>query len=241
MVTASPTNLTTPTPPESIPPLRDGDHLTRAEFERRYQAMPEVKKAELIAGVVYLPSPVSNHHAATHFDMIGLLGTYRFATPGVVGSDNGSVRLEPESMPQPDLFLRILESHGGHSRRTVDGYIEGGPEFVVEIALTSVHYDLNVKLPLYQHNGVCEYVVWRVEDQAVDWFILRDGQYQRLPLSEGVYHSEALPGLWLDPAALIRGDLDQLIRVMRQGIDSPEHAAFVQRLRERAAQAPTPP
>jgi Uma2 family endonuclease len=214
------------------PPLRDGDRMTRAEFERRYDAMPEVKKAELIEGVVHMPSPVSDDHGPPHFRLSGILFLYTVATPGVVGSDNGSIRLEPESMPQPDLFLRILETHGGRSRRTPDRFIEGGPELVLEIAVTNAAYDLNVKLPLYQRNGVREYVVWRVEDQAVDWFVLRDGQYQRLALTEGVYHSEGLPGLWLDPAALIGGDATQLVRVMQQGIASPEHADFVQRLQQ---------
>jgi hypothetical protein len=41
-----------------IPPLENGDRLTRAEFERRYDAMPNLKKAELIKGIVYLGSPV---------------------------------------------------------------------------------------------------------------------------------------------------------------------------------------
>src|SRR5271165_5654942 len=94
-----------------IPRLENGERMTRAEFERRYDAMPELKKAELIEGVVYLPSPVSDDHGTAHFDMAGLLGMYWLSTPGVVGSDSGSVRLHPESMPQPDLFLRILETH----------------------------------------------------------------------------------------------------------------------------------
>ena len=37
--------------PIEIPPLESGDHLTRHEFERRYQARPDIKKAELIEGV----------------------------------------------------------------------------------------------------------------------------------------------------------------------------------------------
>ena len=47
-----------PGPESVIPPLEPGDRLSRAEFERRYDAMPNLKKAELIEGVVYMPSPV---------------------------------------------------------------------------------------------------------------------------------------------------------------------------------------
>ena len=50
-----------------LPPLENGDRLTRDEFERRYEAMPHLKKAELIEGVVYVPSPVRYHrHTVAH-------------------------------------------------------------------------------------------------------------------------------------------------------------------------------
>ena len=228
------------TTPEVVPPLRDGDRLSRAEFARRYDAMPGLKKAELIRGVVYMPPPpVFDDHAAPHFNVIFWLGLYGAHTPGVVGSDNGSVRMEPESMPQPDAFLRILETHCGKSKRTPDRYIEGGPELVAEVAVTSAKYDLNIKLPLYRDNGVLEYLVLRVEDRAVDWFVLRGDAYERLPLApDGVYRSEILPGLWLDAHALFRGDLPAVMRALQQGVSSPEHAAFVQRLQQAAAQQP---
>jgi Uma2 family endonuclease len=222
---------------EAIPPLRDGDRLTRAEFERRYDAMPGLKKAELIRGVVYMPPPpVFDDHAAPHFNVIFWLGLYGAHTPGVVGSDNGSIRMEPESMPQPDAFLRILETHGGKLKRTPDRYIEGGPELAAEVAVTSAKYDLNIKLPLYRDNGVQEYLVWRVVDRAVDWFVLRGDTYERLPLSaDGIYRSEILPGLWLDAGALFRGDLPAVMQALQQGVNSPEHAAFVQKLQQAAA------
>ncbi len=123
-----------PPTPETTPKLHNGDHLAAVEFERRYEAMPEVKKAQLIDGVVYMPSPVTEHHSAPHFDLIGWLCVYRWGTPGVAGSDNGTVRLNLENEPQPDAFLRILETHGGQSRRDEDGYITGAPELAAEIA-----------------------------------------------------------------------------------------------------------
>jgi len=100
-----------------ILPLENGDRLTRPEFERRYAAMPHVKKAELIEGVVYMPSLVSNEHAQPYFDLIAWLAFYRVATPGIAGGDNGSLRLDLDNEPQPDAFLRILAEHGGASTR----------------------------------------------------------------------------------------------------------------------------
>jgi len=221
-----------------VPPLRNGDRLTRAEFERRYAAMPEVKKAELIEGVVYIPSSVSDDHSGPHFDLITWLGLYRLATPGVVGGDNGTLRLDLDNDPQPDAFLRILASHGGRARVDEDGYVRGAPELLGEVAVSSVSLDLHGKLHVYRRNGVGEYVVWRVEDRAIDWLVLRESRYDPLPrTAAGLYQSEVLPGLWLDPDALIRGDLLAVFQVVQQGLASPEHAAFVRRLAEAATRS----
>jgi Uma2 family endonuclease len=220
-----------------IPPLENGDRLTRPEFERRYAAMPHVKKAELIEGVVYMPSPVSDEHAAPHFDVIGWLAYYRAATPGISGGDNGTLRLDLDNEPQPDAFLRIRAEHGGQARVDEDGYISGAPELAAEVARSSVSIDLHAKLHVYRRNGVREYLVWRIDDQAIDWFVLREGRYEPLaPTAEGLYQSEVLPGLWLDVAALLRGDLATVFQTLQRGLDSPEHAAFVHRLHEAAAQ-----
>ncbi|HVS38899.1 MAG TPA: Uma2 family endonuclease [Gemmataceae bacterium] len=226
---------------ERIPPLYNGDRLTAEEFERRYDAMPGLKKAELINGVVYMPPPVSQEdHSGPHFDVIGWLSLYRMATPGVRGGDNATLRLPLNNRPQPDAFLFIEPARAGRVR-IVDGYIVGGPELIVEVAATSTNYDLTEKLPLYLQNNVGEYIVWRVFDQEIDWFVLRNGQYERLALSpEGCFKSEVLPGLWLDAAALIRGDMVRVAQVAQQGIASAEHAAFVARLRQ-GADRPTSP
>lgn len=217
--------------PDRVPELRAGDRLTRPEFERRYEAMPHVKKAELIEGVVYMPSPVSQEHCGPHFHIITWLGLYESATPAAQGGDNGTVRLDLENEPQPDAFLRIRPEFGGQSRDS-DNYIGGAPELIAEVAASSVSYDLHDKLRAYQRNGVLEYVVWRVWDRAIDWFVLHDGRYvPRLLTSAGHYYSEVFPGLWLDPAALVQGDLARVISVLKQGLASPEHADFVGRLR----------
>ncbi len=214
----------------TTPPLRAGDRLTRDEFERRYHAMPDVKKAELIEGVVYMPSPVSNeNHGAPHAKLVTWLGVYEASTRGVQVSDNATVRLDWDNEPQPDALLRIVPKSGGQSGDEA-GYIAGGPEWVGEIAASSVSYDLHDKKEAYRRNGVREYLVWRVEDLAIDWFVLRGGSYELLPAGDdGIYRSEVFPGLWLDANALLAGNTRQVLEVLNSGIQSAEHEAFVGR------------
>ena len=215
-----------------VPPLENGDRLTRDEFERRYEAMPHLKKAELIEGVVYVPSPVRyRHHGAPHALLINWLGHYAAGTPGVGISDNSTVRLDLDNEPQPDALLLIDPACGGQTHFSTDDYIEGSPELVAEVASSSVSYDLHAKLHAYRRNGVREYIVWRVLEQAIDWFVLRAGQYEPLPVdANGLLRSEVFPGLWLDPVALVRGELATVLAIVQQGLNSPEHATFVTRL-----------
>ena len=102
---------------------------------------------------------------------------------------------------------------------------------VAEVAASSASYDLHTKLEAYRRNGVREYIVWRTLDQAIDWFSLRGERYQPLAAGpDGVFRSEVFPGLWLDPAALIRGDLKRVRTVLQEGLATPQHADFVARL-----------
>jgi Uma2 family endonuclease len=195
-----------------VPPLVAGDRLTREEFHLRYEAMPHVKKAELIEGVVYMPSPVSlEGHSAPHADLLTWLGNYKAYTPGVQAGDNGTLLLDHDNEPQPDAFLRILSECGGQSQ-VVNDYIQGAPELVVEIAASSASYDLHDKLNAYRRAGVKEYIVWLTWDRAIDWFVLRGGRYEAAAAHwDGFHRSEAFPGLWLDAAAMLRGDLARVL------------------------------
>jgi hypothetical protein len=224
---------------ERIPPLQTGDRLSRDEFERRYDAMPGLKKAELIEGVVYVPAPTSHrYHGNPHFNVIGWLGHYVAATPGVQGGDSGTLRLDLKNEPRPDAYLIVLPNHGGQVRIDAAGFILGAPELVAEVGASSANYDLHDKLNAYRRNGVQEYVVWRVFDAAIDWFILREDRYEPLGLdTSGIYKSQVLPGLWLDPALLIGADLQGVAEVSRRGIESDEHAQFAKRLQANAGHA----
>lgn len=215
-------------------PLENGDRLTRQEFERRYAARPDVKKAELIGGVVHMPSPVRfASHGEPHSWILAWLATYSAATPGVRVADNATVRLDSDNEPQPDALLRIEPEAGGRSRLSNDDYVEGAPELIVEVASSSVAYDLHDKLRAYLRNCVREYVVWRVYDGELDWFVLEDGDY--VPLAPdttgGVIHSQEFPGLRLAVDALLAGDVARVLAVLQEGIGTSEHGRFVERLR----------
>ncbi|OJW14262.1 MAG: hypothetical protein BGO49_10295, partial [Planctomycetales bacterium 71-10] len=162
------------TPADLVPPLENGDRLTRAEFERRYRAMPDVR-AELIEGTVYvMASPVRHtQHARPHLRLCAWIASYVALTPGVDAGDNGSVRLDLGNEPQPDAYLFVAPGHGGGVRISDDGYVEGAPELVAEVSSSSASLDLGDKLRAYRRNGVREYLVWRVLDRAIDWFVLR--------------------------------------------------------------------
>ena len=220
------------TPIKTIPPLENGDQLTRFEFERRYEQMPHVKKAELIEGIVYMASPLRfTQHGEPHAHIITWLGIYCSATPRVKVGDNCTVRLDAENEPQPDALLRITRN--GQSTISKDDYVEGAPELIVEIAASTASIDLHDKLKAYRRNQVQEYLVWRVYDQELDWFRLREGKYIKLqPNEEGSIFSEYFPGLWLDQEALIKGDLAKLVTNLQQGLNSLEHQNFVKKLSE---------
>jgi Uma2 family endonuclease len=218
----------------AIPRLQNGDALDRDEFERRYHTMPDVKKAELIEGVVYMSSPVrTDVHGQPHALLTGWLVNYFAATPGLIISDNGSVRLDSRNEPQPDLSLLIDRSRGGRHGLDPEGYIDGSPDLVCEVAASSASIDRNAKFRAYQRNGVREYILCRTEDVAIDWFVLRGKRYRAMVADpSGILRSEAFPGLHLDPAAMLRGDIVRVLAVLQQGITTPEHAAFVESLRQ---------
>lgn len=217
-------------PPLNLPPLENGDQLTQTEFERRYQAMPNLKKAELIEGIVYMASPLRiTNHGNPHARIITWLGNYWSATPGIELGDNCTVRLDTVNEPQPDALLRI--EVGGQSIISQDGYVEGAPELIAEIAASTVSIDLHQKLEVYLRHQVQEYLVWRVYDQEFDWFRFKNGEYIQLqPNSQGLICSEIFPGLWLDKTALLAGNLTQVLGLLQQGLNSPEHQQFVQQL-----------
>lgn len=223
-----------------VRPLENGDHLSREEFERRWDAMPNLRHAELIEGVVYMAAALrQTFHGRPHSYIMAWLTSYALLSPGVDVGNASSIRLDLNNEPQPDGHLRLPAALGGKATVDEEGYVCGAPDLIVEVTASTVSIDMHLKLQLYRRHGVQEYVVWRTHDEEIDWFVLRDGEYQRLPLtSDGWYRSERFPGLRLRPQVLLHGFSDAIHAMMHEGMKSPEHAAFVERLKQIAP--PTP-
>ena len=215
------------------PPLKHGEQLTRDEFERRYEAMPHLKKAELIGGIVYMGSPVrADIHGKPHGYIMTWIGVYCATTPGVDFLDNTTVHLDSDNEAQPDALLRI--EAGGTSLLNDKGYIEGAPELIVEIAGTSADYDLHEKLEAYLRNGVTEYIVWRTQEGQLDWFHLVNAEYvPMVPDADGLIESQTFPGLRLGVKALMEGDLATVLSELQKGLETTEHSAFIRQLLEK--------
>ena len=221
----------------AVPPLQPGDRLNRAEFERRYHAMPDCKKAELIEGVVYVPSPASLRHGQPHGSVMTWIANYAIETPGTDAADNVTNRLDNDNEPQPDVALFIDPACGGQTRVSEDGYLTGPAEFVAEVSVSSVSLDRGAKLRTYERHGVREYLIWRVNDKLLEWYVLRDNGFALLSLPEdGIYRSETFPGLWLHAAAMLRRDGKHVMQVLNEGLSTTEHAAFVTQLESRRSQ-----
>lgn len=213
------------------PLLEAGDKLDQKSFHARYQAMPPGTRAELIEGIVYMPSPMKTPHGKMQRRLSAWLDQYESATPGVEGGDGMTTILGDDSEPEPDCCLYILAEKGGQSRINEQDYLEGPPELIAEIASGTESIDLHAKKRDYEKRGVREYVVVALRQKKVFWFAIRDGKFvDKTNDADGILRSGVFPGLWLDPAALIRPGRDRIQTVIQQGVTSREHAEFVKRL-----------
>lgn len=215
-----------------VAPLRAGDKLTRDEFLRRWNAQPTIKLAELIGGIVYMPSPVSVEHGGTDGDIGAWLSTYKAFTPGTASERNTTSFMLDDS-PQPDLNLRLLPEYGGRSW-SENHFLHGVPELVAEVCASSAAYDLHQKHDLYQAAGIPEYLAVVVFEREIRWHVLIDGRYQlSSPDADGLWRSRIFPGLWLDGQALLAGNLRQVLDRLQEGLRSAEHERFVAELAAR--------
>lgn len=211
-------------------PLVEGQRLDQPTFHALYEAMPPGTRAELIDGVVYMPSPVGSEHGEAHVPVIMWLGQYAENTRGVKALDNATTILGWKSEPQPDGLLLILPECGG--RTWIEGgFIHGAPELIVEVARSTRYVDFGPKLRDYERAGVLEYVIRAIDPDEIFWFGQEQGVLvERSTGEDGLYRSLVFPGLWLDPRALLSGDSRRQRAVLDLGCATPEHAAFVARL-----------
>jgi hypothetical protein len=222
-------------PPAVMPPLREGDHLDQPTFHKRYEAMQPAVRAELIGGIVFMPCRVNQPHSHMHGRVMHWLFGYQDATPQTMPLDNASAILDEHSEPQPDACL-LITAPQYRQTRDEHGCIVGAPEFILEIAHGIESIDLHRKRDDYERAGVREYVVVTLDPPRVYWFTRCDAAFADLaPGADGTYRSEVFPGLWLDPQALLQLDSNRILEVLQQGLASPEHAAFVDKLSRPAA------
>jgi Uma2 family endonuclease len=220
-------------PTKTLPPLVHGQHLDQPTFHERYEAMPPETRAELVGGVVYMPSPMRLDHGKWDHPVAAWLARYEQFTPGVEGAGGPTVKLDLKSEPQPDHLLWILPECGGQTRVDAEGYLTGAPELVVEIARATRYHDLNRKKADYERAGVQEYLVVELDPNRIHWFIRRGDHFEKLlPGPDGIYRSEVFPGLWLDPTALFAKSWDSLYRAVRRGLRTRPHREFVANLAE---------
>lgn len=198
--------------------LAPGDRMSRDEFLRRWEQMPDLKFAELIEGVVYMPSPVTLPHASFDSLLDGLLFLYAARVPGCSSESNATWLMTPESAPQPDLSLHWVQKKGGRS--WMEGRLAAGvPELAIEICASSRSYGLGPKLALCQAAGVPEYMAVLIEERRVEWRYLDQGRYRLLKAhKDGTLRSRIFPGLWLDAAAFWKADRAQMIAALERGL-----------------------
>lgn len=214
------------------PPLENGARLTSREFLRRFEAMPELKKAELIEGIVYMSSSISAAHGGPDNLLQTWLGTYAAHTPQVKCYTNTTLLLGPRNTPQPDACLCLKPGRGGQTHFNEKKYLVGPPELIAEVAATSASLDLGDKMEAYAMAGVREYLVWRTLEQGFDWFILEDAEYLAVkPDGRGLIRSRVFPGLVLDPNALLTLNTAKVLAALQRALSSAAHRAFVASLR----------
>jgi Uma2 family endonuclease len=217
--------------PKTLPPLMDGQHLDQPTFHDRYEAMPPDTRAELVGGVVFMPSPLRWDHGKESRIVSGWLDRYERFTPGVEGGDGATLQLDRKGEPQPDHLLLIPAELGGNCGVDERGYLIGAPELIVEISRSSRHYDLNAKKNDYERAKVAEYLVIELDPDRIHWFVRRGDHFEDLlPGPDGIYRSEVFPGLWLDAVAIFSRDHVRRDEVLERGLATPEHAAFVAKL-----------
>ncbi len=221
---------------KTLPPLENGDLLDQKTFHERYQAMPADCRAELIGGIVFMPSPQKVPHSKAQQLVVRWLDEYAEATPGTEALANNTQILAPDSEPEPDACLFILPECGGQVFVDDDQYLNGPPELIVEVSSATESIDLHGKKQDYQKAGVSEYVVLALRMQRVWWFVRRRGKYQEVPLpGDGIQRSRVFPGLWLDAGAILANQRHRVLAALRQGLATSQHAAFVAKLRKQAA------
>ncbi len=131
--------------------------LTVAEYYRMAEAgiFKEDDRVELIEGEIFDMSPIGTDHTSV-VNRLNFIFTRCLGIRAIASIQN-PVRLNPRSEPQPDLALvRYRQDFYRHAHPSPEDIL-----LLVEVADSSLRYDLEVKLPLYARHGIPE--VWIVD------------------------------------------------------------------------------
>ena len=166
----------------TIPPTAPCRHrLTVSDFHRMGDAGIFVAgdRVELIDGEVIDMSPIGALHAAIVDRLVRHLG--RSLGEAIIVRCQNPIRLDDLSEPEPDIALL---------RPRADGYMTAHPRaddvvLVIEVADTSLAYDLGVKVPLYARHGIPE--AWVIDAATRQTRVFRE------PAAEG-YRQDSTVG-----------------------------------------------
>ena len=194
--------------------LHNGDRMSREEFLRRWEQIPELKQAELIKEVVYLASPVSTARGSYDILLGSWLSFYAYASgQDLLITGNTTLLLDDRSF-QPDIA--VVKRRQGLAKTP---YLEQLPDLVVEISYSSQSYDLGPKLAAYRSAGIRDYITVLLREQRVEWRVLSGSRYRVLNASkDGILRSVNFPGLWLDTNALFPHDRQRLFGAIHSGL-----------------------
>jgi len=219
-----------------VAPFEDGDVMDQPTFHKLYEAAPQHFRAELIGGVVHLPSPVGMRHGKPHSILGAWLAFYSAESIGTESFIDITAIIGGDSEPQPDVSLIISPEAGGQTKVSEDDYLTGSPELAVEISHTTTLVDLHAKKQMYEKYGVREYIVVETKRRAIHWFIRRDSKFVAIkPGADGLFKSRVFPGLWLEPGAVFEQSAKKLLSVLEAGLATPEHAKFTAKLSAKLA------
>lgn len=204
---------------DPIRPLVDGQHLSPAEFDLRYEATPSGFRAELVRGVVHVASPSGLHEEDLVTLLRAWLVTYAARHPDIRASSSPTTHLPNGARVEPDALLRRTGAQASTQSvgRGASARLHGAPEFVVEVSVSTLEHDLDDKhgkQAEYRESGVAEYLVVDVNGGHIHWFHLEAGRYVPLPEEEGVIESRVFPGLRLDVEALFTLDASAMLAAL---------------------------
>lgn len=185
-------------------------------YEEFLKWVDEETHAEWADGKVVFMSPVTDYHEQLVGWLKSLLHLYADIT------DGGEVFGDPFQMKTgadlpgraPDVVFVARE----HLHWVTRFFLDGPADVVIEvISKDSRHRDRHDKYREYEAGGVREYWLIDPDRERAEFFRLgANGRFAAVALEDGVFRSEAMPGVWLKLAWFWEDPLPRLLDVLRE-------------------------